>query len=199
MSQQALIDKIIKTAEKEAEELTNEIIGRAAENEKLTMKNAESECAAIKKASDEKCAQIKRIAELTSGLEARKAKLHARRELLDEAFDAAYRKMKRADQQSRVSFIKKLIIKYAPDAVMTVVVPDKDYDAVTAEKADIEKKLAEKFGKAAKLGFEKSEKLAGGAYMRSELCDVDASLDAVFSDLREKYEAEADRLLFAAL
>ena len=199
MSQQALIDKILKTAEKEAEELTDEMIGRAAENEKLTLKNAAAECAAIKKASDEKCAQIKRIAELTSGLNARKAKLHARREMLDEAFAAAYRKMKRADQSDRLDLIKKLIIKYAPSADMTVVVSERDLDAAVSEKAALEKALSDKFGKAAKLNFEKSEKLSGGVYMRSQLCDVDASLDAVFSDLREKYEAEADRLLFPAL
>lgn len=199
MSQQALIDKILKTAEKEAEEITDEILARAGENEMLAIKNAEAECAAIAKASGEKCAQIKRIAELTSGLEARKAKLHARREMLDEAFAAAYRKMKRADQSSRLSFIEKLIGKFAPDAEMTAVVSDKDYEAVSAEKAAIEQDLCKKFGKAAKLKIEQSEKLAGGVYMRSELCDVDASLDAVFADLREKYEAEADKLLFPEL
>ena len=83
MSSQALIDKILKTAEEEAEQITDDIIQRAAENEKLMLSKAEAECARIKKESDEKCAQIKRISELNSNLEARKARLHARRALLE--------------------------------------------------------------------------------------------------------------------
>ena len=198
MSQQALIDKIIKAAEKEAEEITNEILARAADNEKLSLSKAESDCAAIKKAAEEKCAQIKRTSELTSSLTARKAKLHARRQLLDEAFGKSYKKMTGADGETRLEFVKKLIAKYAPDAEINAVVSDNDVSAVSAAKADIEKALSEKFGKAAAVTVSSDKNIKGGVYMKAALCDVDCTLDAVFIELREKYEAEADKILFSA-
>ena len=122
MSQQALIDKIIKAAEKEAEEITNEILARAADNEKLSLSKAESDCAAIKKAAEEKCAQIKRTSELTSSLTARKAKLHARRQIMAYLYDVP--EPKKADESKSEykertkdnahPVVEKLFREYAP-------------------------------------------------------------------------------------
>ena len=44
--------------------------------------------------------------------------------------------------------------------------------------------------------FEADKKIKGGVYLISELSDVDATLDAVFEELHDKYEAEADLILF---
>ena len=197
MSTNALIEKIMKTARDEAEQITNDIMLRAAEDEKLSLQKADEECAAIYKAAEEKCAQIKRTAELTSGLSGRKARLHAHRELLDEAFCAAYDKIKNADGDFRLSFIKKLIVKYAPAADMTAKVSDNDLDAVTAAKAEREAALTEKFGGKASVKLEADKKINGGVYMVSPLCDVDCTLESVFDELREKYEAEADGIMFS--
>jgi vacuolar-type H+-ATPase subunit E/Vma4 len=189
MSSQALIDKIIKTAENEAEQITDEILKRAGENEKLTLDKAAADVAAIKKRSDEKCAQIKRIAGLTSGLEARKARLHARREVIDSAFDKAYKKMTEQPDNERAAFLKRIIEKYAPAGCKSISVAEADLPLCK----DLQKELPESLSGAA---FEADGRISGGAYMKSDECDVDATLDAVFEELREKYEAEADKLLF---
>ncbi len=199
MSTNALIEKIMKTAEAEAEQITNEIMLRAAENEKLSLSKADEDCAAAYKVAEEKCAQIKRTAELTSGLSGRKAKLHAHRELLDEAFSEAYDRIKNADDGFRLSFIENMIVKYAQDAKITASVAEKDLSLITAKKAEIEAALTGKFGKASSVEFVSDAKIPGGVYMSSLLCDVDCTLDSVFEELRGKYEAEADKLLFPAL
>ena len=113
MSSQALIDKIIKTAEAEAEQITDEILRRAADNEKTMLEKASAEVARINKESDEKCAQVKRISELTSGLEARKARLHARRTVLEEAFSEAYGMMLSLPDEKRLEYIKMLIVLFS--------------------------------------------------------------------------------------
>ena len=193
MSSQALIDKIIKTAEAEAEQITDEILRRAADNEKTMLDKAEAEVARINKVSDEKCAQIKRISELTSGLQARKAKLHARRTVLEEAFAEAYKMILSQPDQKRLEYIKKLIIKYAPDKKLTVKVAENDLPLLDEKaKADIKEAL----GADAELTFEADKKIKGGVYLISELSDVDATLDSIFEELHDKYEAEADMILF---
>ena len=194
MSSQALIDKILKTAEEEAEQITDDIIQRAAENEKLMLSKAEAECARIKKESDEKCAQIKRISELNSNLEARKARLHARRALLDEAFASAYGMMLALPDEKRLEYVKKLIIKYAPSPKLAVRISEKDLPLIDdSAKAEIKAAL----GAGAEISFEADNNIPGGVYLCSELSDVDATLDAIFEELHEKYEAEADRMMFA--
>lgn len=193
MSSQALIDKIIKTAEAEAEQITDEILRRAADNEKTMLEKASAEVARINKESDEKCAQVKRISELTSGLEARKARLHARRTVLEEAFSEAYGMMLSLPDEKRLEYIKKLIVKYAPAKSLTVKVSEKDL-ALFDEKARSDIKAA--LGDNADITFEADKKIKGGAYLISKLSDVDATLDAVFEELHDKYEAEADLILF---
>lgn len=194
MSSQALIDKILETANSEAEQITDEIIQRAAENEKTMLEKAEAEVARIKKDSAEKCAQIKRISELTSGLEARKARLHARRTVLEEAFDQAYNAMLSQPDDKRLEYIKKLIKKYAPSPRLTVRLSEKDLPLIdkTAE-ADIKAAL----GADADVRFEADKTVKGGVYLSSQLSDVDATLDQIFDELHDRYEAEADRILFS--
>ena len=126
MSSQALIDKILKTAENEADQITNEILRRAGENEKMIIDRAKAESEEISKLSAERCEQIKRIAKLTSGLQARKARLHARRELLDEAFGQAYSKMLAMPDDKRRDYIMKLISRYAPADKITAYVAKRD-------------------------------------------------------------------------
>ena len=125
MSSQALIDKILVQADAEAEQITDEILRRAGENEKLTLERAAAECKTTESDSERECAQILRIAELNSGLQSRKALLHARRELLDEAFGRAYRKVLSLKGAERVSFLCDLIKKHAPAKTFTACVsPD---------------------------------------------------------------------------
>lgn len=195
MSSQALIDKIINTAEAEAEQITDEIIRRAAENEKLTLDRANAEVARIKAESDEKCAQIKRIATLTSGLENRKARLHARRTVLEEAFSSAYEMMLSQPDEKRLEYIKKLIVKYAPAKELTVKVSEADLPLIND---GVRSEIAASLGEGAAVSFEADKNIDGGVYMCSELSDVDATLASVFSELHDKYEAEADRILFPA-
>ncbi|MBO4422626.1 MAG: V-type ATP synthase subunit E [Clostridia bacterium] len=196
MSSQALIDKIISAAEAEAEQITNEILRRAGENEKLMLDKADADCSGIAAAANEKSEQIKRIAELTSGLEARKARLHARRTVLDEAFGAAYKKVLELDGDKRSDFIRSLIVKYSPSNDVRVLLSEADLPVAEGMKAELEAALSEKFGAPANVCFKADAKIDGGVYMSSERSDVDATLGAIFGELRERYEAEADAVLF---
>lgn len=195
MSSQALIDKIIKTAEAEAEQITDDILGRAAANEKSTLDKAEAEVARIKKESDEKCREIKRIAELTSGLDKRKARLHARRAVLDEAFSDAYNRMLSLPNEKRLEYIKKLIIKYAPAKKLTALVSENDLPLMDGK---AETDIISSLGADADIEFVSDKNIKGGVYLKSELSDVDATLDAIFEELRVKYEAKADAALFGS-
>ncbi len=194
MSSQALIDKIMKTAENEAEQITNDILRRAGENEKLIFDRVNAEKDAILKESQARCEQIKKIAHLTSGLAARKARLHTRRELLDLAFGQAYSDMLALPDDKRRSYIERLAAKYAPADKITARVSKKDlplFDngVLTVNTAD---------GRTVIAALSEDEHIKGGIYMSSPEADTDCTLDSVFAELREKYEAEADRIMFSA-
>ena len=194
MSSQALIDKILKTAENEAEQITNEILRRAGESEKLIIRRANAEKDEILRDSEARCGQIIKIASLTSGLAARKARLHARRELLDEAFGQAYAGILSLPDEKRRSYIEKLVSKHAPADNVSARVAKKDLPlfengTLTVNTAD---------GRKITATLTEDENIKGGVYMSSPEADTDCTLDSVFAELREKYEAEADRIMFSA-
>ena len=183
MSSQALIDKILVQADAEAEQITDEILRRAGENEKLTLERAAAECKTTESDSERECAQILRIAELNSGLQSRKALLHARRELLDEAFGRAYRKVLSLKGAERVSFLCGLIKKHAPAKTFTACVSPEDAAALAEAVPGLDVRA--------------SEDIKCGVYMISDDADVDCTVDAIFEELREKYEAQADAIMYS--
>ena len=198
MSSQALIDKIIRTAEGEAELITDEIIKRAGEVEQIILSKADAECSEILKSAGEKADQITRTSSLLSELDARKAALHAKREVMDEAYGKAFDRLVSLEPGKRIKFIRGLIIKYAPapEVTLTLTKEDKEYfdaEAVTS----IESELSGKFGKPARVTVSgKPAKFKGGVFMESEVSDADASFEALFADLRNGTEAEISRILF---
>ena len=198
MSSQALIDKIIRTAESEAELITDEILKRAGESERIILGKADAECADIRKAAEEKAAQIKRTSALLSELDARKAALRAKRDVMDRAYGEAFDRLVSLDTEKRIPFIRSLIIRYAPDSVITLTLTEVDrryFDV--AYVGSIEKELADKFGRTARITVsEKPAKFKGGVFMESAVSDVDASFEAIFEELRRGTEAEVSRILF---
>lgn len=198
MSSQALIDKIIRTAEGEAELITDEILKRAGESERIILGKADAECAGIAKAADEKAAQIKRTSALLCELDARKAALHAKREVMDEAYREAFERLAALPTEKRIPFLRALIVKYAPDPVITITLTEVDgryFDEASVR--SIEKELADKFGKTARITVsDKPAKFKGGVFMESAVSDVDASFEALFDDIRRGTEAEVSRILF---
>ncbi|MBO4869619.1 MAG: hypothetical protein J5585_07900 [Clostridia bacterium] len=191
MSSQALIDKILATAKDEAEQITNEFMRRAAENEKLMLDRAADECRAIEAESILECEQIKRIAELTSGLESRKARLHCRRGLIDEAFGKAYKKVLSLQGSERASFLKSLIVKYAPAKEFIARTSPADAGVVTALLPELQAAL----GDGTAITVQADEAVKAGVYMSSEYSDVDCTIDAIFDELRDGYEAKADAIM----
>lgn len=198
MSTQALIDKIIRTAEGEAEVITDEILKRAGEAERIILGKADAECAEITKAAEEKAAQIKRTSALLSELEARKAALHAKREIMDEAYASAFGRLAMLDTEKRIPFIRALIVKYAPDPVVTLTLTEVDrryFDEAAV--GSLEAELSGKFGKPSRITVsDKPAKFKGGVFMESASSDVDASFEALFEELRRDTEAEVSRILF---
>ena len=198
MSSQALIDKIIRTAEGEAELITDEIIKRAGESERIILGKVDAECAEIRKAAEEKAAQIKRTSALLSELDARKAALRAKRDVMDRAYGEAFDRLVSLDTEKRIPFIRSLILKYAPDSVITLTLTEVDrryFDEASVR--SIEKELADKFGRTSRITVsEKPAKFKGGVFMESAISDVDASFEAIFEELRRGTEAEVSRILF---
>lgn len=198
MSSQALIDKIIRTAEGEAELITDEILKRAGQSEQIILSKADAECSEILKAAEEKAARITRTSALISELDARKAALHAKREVMDEAYAKAFDRLCGLQPEKRVAFIRKLILKYAPAPEITLTLTKDDapyFDAQTV--AAIERELSDKFGKSSAVKVSgKAGKFRGGVFMESKVCDVDASFEALFEELRRGTEAEVSRILF---
>lgn len=197
MSSKALTDKIIRTAQDEAEQITEDAIRRAAESEKIIIGKAETECGSIAEQAKEKAALNIRTAELMSGLDARKAALHARREVIDRAYKEAARLLVNLPDADRLALIKKLIIKYAPEPRFTITLASADSGLLNARDiAQLQAELSGKFGEAEISLAEPSADFCGGVYMTGEKTDVDATYEAIFAELHESCESEVADILF---
>lgn len=198
MSSQALIDKIITTAENEAELITVEMLKRAGEVESIILSKSDAECSEIIKSAEDKAGQIRKTSALLSELDARKAALHAKREVMDEAYGKAFERLAALEPEKRTSFIRGLIIKNAPSPVITLTLTDGDRRYFGAEVlASLERDLSDKFGKEARVTVsDRPAEFRGGAFIESAVCDVDVSFEALFEELRRDTEAEVCRILF---
>lgn len=198
MSSKALTDKILRTAEGEAEAITAEILKRAGENERLILSKADAECKLTTDAAEEKAEQIKRTASLMAELDARKAQLHAKREVADEAYKKAFEKLLGLPDGKRYEFICGLIKKYAPAPVITVTLAEGDKRLFEdGSLSELEAALSLRFDAPSKITVsDKPAKFRGGVFMESDISDVDASFEALFEELKRETEAKVSRILF---
>lgn len=175
----------------EAQEKAAQIVSRAHAERKRLLSEAEE------KGRREGAELLQRAATLAE-LETRQALIVVRTRLVEEAFQRAREQLSSLDDQTYRSLLKEILVAAAETGEEEVILSETDRRRLGPEFwAAVNTALAQR-GKAGKLRpSSEARELIGGAVLRREEVEVDASFDSALRTLREALEPDVARLLFS--
>lgn len=184
---QAIIDKIISTAELKAQSIINEANAQA----KLSLEEAQSQIkskqAELKAYGEAMQSELIARKQTVAELDAKKYQLFVKQQLLSNVFLQVSKKISEMSKSDYLMVISKLITTYSEDGE-TVTICSSDKNIITKDFIDSFKKglvLSNKFG-----DFDKGIVLSKGSY------DKNLTLSVLMSIAREEMEAKVAKLLF---
>ncbi len=191
MSLEDIKAKIIGDAKKEAERILKEaeekkerILRRAKEEINKLIEEAKSKTEELKKREIER----RRV---VAELENKKQMLAAKRRLLDEVFEEARKQIENLSRRDYLKFFEKLLEKAVETGSEKVILgkEEKIIDAKFVETLNKKKGWNLRFSK------DRGDFKRGMVLSRNEV-DVNLSLEAIFRDIREKWEDKVVERLF---
>lgn len=195
MNAEAITLKILEDARAQAAQVLRDAHQRADElqaqgDAQIEARRLESEAQAEKQA-DELRDRMLRMAELDQ----KKALLAAKREVIDQAFEDAGRRMEEMDGAAKKAFMEKLLLGSAEGG--EEIIPDEKDRGLfdTAYMAHLNDAL-EKAGKEGVTLSPKSRDLGGGFVLKKGGLEINCAFDAVLRQMRPTLEAEVASVLF---
>ena len=188
-----MVEKITSVILSEAKERAEKIVSdatEAKENKLNALKNRLAEEQSAREIATEKeCESVTQRRLTVAGLDARMQTLSAKRAVMDEAYALAVEKILSSKQYE--TFYSSLVAKHAGDG-----------DVFVISKGD-NKRFDEEWlsgiiktsGKKLSLAKEYIE-ANGGVILRADSCEIDLTLDALMSEIKEKYENKVLEVLF---
>lgn len=195
MNAEAITLKILEDARAQAAQVLRDAHQRADElqaqgDAQIEARRLESEAQAEKQA-DELRDRMLRMAELDQ----KKALLAAKREVIDQAFEDAGRRMEEMDGAAKKAFMGKLLLGSAEGG--EEIIPDeKDRGLFDAAYMAHLNDALEKAGKEGVTLSPKSRDLGGGFVLKKGGLEINCAFDAVLRQMRPALEAEVAGVLF---
>lgn len=175
---------------KRAEEQASEIYKAAREEADIKSR------AIIEKAQNDALERKKRIMSYAA-LEARKQRLKAKQEMVDEAFEKALDRLKSLSQKEYMGILADMIVKSVGDGGQEVILSQKDREAMGASLVEtVNKKLEEKGVPGRVRLSDETRELGGGFILKAGNVEMNNSFEAVIRMQRERLEAEVVQVLF---
>ncbi len=196
------LENILSEILKEGEEEKLNIIRDAREKADNILAKAKREIEEYKESEEEKIKKesqaVKERIITAFELEREKELLKTKKELLDGVFQGVLEKIVSLPKEEYLAFLAGLILEYAQTGRELLYLSDRDKNLV--DKAfldDVNKKLKEK-GKAGNVKLaEESVPISGGVILGAEKIRINASLELILEDAREKWEKEVGQILFS--
>lgn len=187
------VNAILENGRREAEALRDSVLTRAKEQAAEIAARAEKQAEGIRAAE-----------RLQAGLETRKRTLAAKREVLDEVYEACRRQLLDLPQDQWVRLMEAAVLRSGLTGSIRVFLSPHDEeryrhlfegpDSLCGPWGD---RLSQLSGRPCTLCLEGvRDGLDGGLFLASEICDVDASIQTILTDLREETEAQTAAQLF---
>lgn len=183
-----ILAKIKEEIQNQAKEFEKAHEAELAELKKQFADKEKDQASAMDKKVENHCSRIIEKTEILAEMEGKNALLHAKREMIDEIFEAATEELVKSSKYEEilVDLLKKADFK--EDSVE--IVPAKGKEAET-------KKAISASGKHFKMS-EKSAHIKGGFIIRSKEIEIDNSFKTIIqTQLRDDLEIEVAKLLFA--
>lgn len=199
MSTEKILQKIRQEAEAEAADSIAAAKEKAEKSAEVILNAARERAAAIGKAAMAEAEEIKRRKMLSAGLEMRKNTLRRKREVLDEAFALALKRLCGLPDERYEALIAKLVIGSAETGTETLCVAQADRARFENGLTDkLNARLAES-GKTGGLSLSPvPANIQGGAVISGDRADVNASFEALIRFARENAEREVAAILFGS-
>ncbi len=200
MSVNSIIEKINEKADLEIKDILADGEKKANELEKSILDKALKEVKNIIDNANDEAKRIKNRQVIISGLEERKARLWAKKKLLNEAFDEALNKLLNLDEISLKKLVKRLVVENCMAGDVVLVVPEsnlKIYEDKEFLKHLVDE-VTEKIKQPVNLEIESSDKIKGGVLIKGRLYDVDASFEILLDEVRRDFEKEVCQMLFGS-
>lgn len=195
MNAEAITLKILEDARAQAAQVLRDAHQRADElqaqgDARIETRRLESEAQAEKQA-DELRDRMLRMAELDQ----KKALLAAKREVIDQAFEDAGRRMEEMDGAAKKVFMERLLLGSAEGG--EEIIPDeKDRGLFDAAYMAHLNGALEKAGKGSVTLSKKSRDLGGGFVLKKGGLEINCAFEAVLRQMRPALEAEVADVLF---
>lgn len=189
MSEQAIVDRIISDAEREAENIVENAEKRAAAIIAEAEERAKKRLAGEKQAADERAKSILDGKSATARLDSAKILLSEKRKVIDEIYSRALSGLTALSKAETLHLLGRLLAEHAEEGDEIVFAENFRY-AEDAAKLDAvrEKKLKVSSKKAA---------IDGGCMLIGKNCDKNLSYSALLASDREEYQAAIAANIFS--
>lgn len=193
-----LKEKILSEAGGEADQLLSAAKQRAAQTVTRGEQQAESKRKALLEQARLQAEERRRRARTIAGLEARKAILAAKEEMIEETFSKALIRLQRLPAKDYQEIILPMLLAAAQSGNEEIIISPDDSKRFTPEfLAKVNKELASR-GKQGNLTLAvETRRLQGGFVLRAGELEINSSFDALLRMQREQLEPEVAAALFA--
>ncbi len=188
MATEAIVERILLDADREAEAILAEAKRKAEETITNTKRKAEAEKAAVVKETEARAKAIREGKEAAARLDSAKLLLGEKRRVIDAVYSRALEALLSLSEKESVALADSLLKQYAEEGDEIVFAENYPYaKAVSALPVCKEKNL--KFCK-------KREAFSGGFKLSGAKSDTDISYGAILIEDREAHQAELYKRLF---
>lgn len=187
--QKAIIDKIIEDAETKAAEIIS--VANAEAEKSIADGNSWAESykseqnAILNAANEDKVLRRKTVAEL----DVKKIVLKAKQDAIESVFDSAYNKLCSLSKAEYLSFVKKLLEKYAEENDNVIL----SSDNIISEKDLSDLKVAS--DKHLTVSDVKGD-FIGGVMLVGKICDKDLTFKSIVNESKSEFVSEVSKELF---
>ncbi|NLD19827.1 MAG: hypothetical protein GX663_06205 [Clostridiales bacterium] len=188
-----ILEAIREDGQAEADKVFNEGRKRADAVKKLYGEEAHSEQEDIIRKAEKEADEITQRGISQAGIESRNIKLTARRQALEKAFGMAAEKLGQLSDDEKAGLYVRLIGKYGDTGKMTIVLNEKDKNAIGKK---LIKRAEKEYGKEITLS-ERTGAFLGGVILLEDEVETNCTFEVILEDIKKETEADVAAMLFA--
>lgn len=192
-----LNEKIISQATERAEKVLSEAKSRAEEIVNGAEKQADVRSKKILEQAQVEAGERRNRARTIAELDARKASLGAKEELIEDTFRQALARLQNQKPEEAQKIIQPMLLSTVQTGREEIIVSDRDRELFTPEFLAALNKALEKQGKEGKLILsEQTREIMGGFILRSGKVEINSSFDSILRMQRDHLEPAVAAALF---
>lgn len=204
MASDKIVNKILESANQEAQEIINKANKDAEEQKKAIQNDTAKRLEGLQKQFETDCKNLEQREKLNASIEERKRLLGTKRSVMDEAFDLARKDLKHLDQKDWQAFITKIVLSAVDTDTEYLKVPESDFKKYENKEQGVSffqklNDLLRDQGHDRPLKMDRDPAhFEDGLMLIGKYSDVNASFDVILENMREELEWDVTEILFGS-